>query len=55
MSVQATAPAADRWSSALYFGSVRHRRRAPVEHSFRYPLFLAYLDLDEAERLFARR
>ncbi len=26
---------------------MRHRRFAPVEHSFRYPLFLMYLDLDE--------
>jgi uncharacterized protein len=26
---------------------VRHRRFEPVEHSFRYPLFLMYLDLDE--------
>jgi uncharacterized protein len=26
---------------------VRHRRFEPIEHSFRYPLFLMYLDLDE--------
>ncbi len=34
-------------SSALYEGHVRHRRLEPVEHSFRYPIFMAYLDLDE--------
>lgn len=34
-------------ASALYEGSVRHRRLEPVEHSFRYPIFMAYLDLDE--------
>lgn len=33
--------------SALYEGWVVHRRLDPVEHSFRYPLFMAYLDLDE--------
>ena len=34
-------------ASAVYEGSVRHRRFEPVEHSFRYRLFLMYLDLDE--------
>jgi uncharacterized protein len=34
-------------ASAVYEGTVRHRRFEPVEHSFRYPLFLMYLDLDE--------
>jgi uncharacterized protein len=33
--------------SAVYEGWVRHRRFEPIEHSFRYPLFLMYLDLDE--------
>ena len=33
--------------SAVYEGWVRHRRFEPVEHSFRYRLFLMYLDLDE--------
>jgi DUF1365 family protein len=33
--------------SAVYEGWVRHRRMAPVEHSFRYRFFLAYLDLAE--------
>jgi uncharacterized protein len=34
-------------ASALYEGFVWHRRLEPVEHSFRYPLFMAYLDLGE--------
>ena len=33
--------------NALYEGWVRHRRLQPVEHSFRYRVFMAYLDLDE--------
>jgi len=42
-------------ASAIYRGHVRHRRLAPVEHSFRYPLFMMYLDLDELDALFERR
>jgi uncharacterized protein len=34
-------------ASAVYEGWVRHRRFAPIEHSFRYRLFLMYLDLDQ--------
>jgi len=34
-------------ASAVYEGWVRHRRFEPVEHEFRYPLFLMYLDLGE--------
>ena len=33
--------------SALYEGWVRHRRHEPIEHEFRYRLFLPYLDLAE--------
>lgn len=33
--------------SAAYEGWIRHRRFEPVEHEFRYPLFLMYLDLAE--------
>jgi DUF1365 family protein len=33
--------------SAVYEGWVRHRRFEPIEHEFRYPLFLMYLDLAE--------
>ncbi len=39
-------------ASAIYEGTVTHRRLAPVEHAFIYPLFLLYLDLDELERVF---
>ena len=35
-------------NSCLYEGQVEHRRFAPNEHRFRFPLFLTYLDLDEA-------
>lgn len=31
---------------ALYAGTVRHRRRAPKAHEFRYGLFMALLDID---------
>ncbi|MFM8330921.1 MAG: DUF1365 domain-containing protein [Candidatus Methylumidiphilus sp.] len=41
--------------SALYVGTVRHRRFAPKPHAFRYRLFLVYLDLDELEQVFAGR
>ncbi|HXR61022.1 MAG TPA: DUF1365 family protein, partial [Solirubrobacterales bacterium] len=34
-------------ASAVYEGWVRHRRFEPVEHDFRYRLFLMYLDLGE--------
>lgn len=33
--------------SAIYEGWIRHRRHDPIEHEFRYPLFMAYLDLGE--------
>lgn len=39
-------------NSALYVGSVRHRRFAPVRHVFRYRLFYAYLDLSELPQVF---
>ena len=42
-------------ASAIYRGSVRHRRFAPVEHAFRYPLFMMYLDLAELDHLFEGR
>lgn len=42
-------------NSCLYVGTVRHRRHTPVEHSFRYPLFMLQLDLDELPDLFSGR
>mgnify|MGYP001817068889 CR=1 FL=1 len=41
--------------SAIYRGHVRHRRREPREHEFRYPLFLMYLDLSELSEVFRGR
>ena len=41
--------------SCLYTGSVRHRRFDAVGHAFTVRLYLAYLDLNELERAFARR
>ena len=34
-------------ASAVYEGTIRHRRFEPVEHEFRYRFFLMYLDLGE--------
>lgn len=42
-------------SSCLYEGWVRHRRFTPVEHRFRFGLFMVYLDLEELERVFEGR
>jgi DUF1365 family protein len=41
-------------ASALYEGWVRHRRYQPVEHEFRYRLFMSYFDLDELPELLDR-
>jgi DUF1365 family protein len=41
--------------SSLYVGWVRHRRYAPRPHEFRYPLFMAYLDLAELDTVFEGR
>jgi DUF1365 family protein len=41
--------------SALYTGWVSHRRRAPREHAFRYPLFMVLLDLAELPTVFRGR
>jgi hypothetical protein len=39
-------------ASCIYEGTIRHRRFAPVENSFRYRLFMLYLDFAERERVF---
>lgn len=41
--------------SSLYVGWVQHRRYAPRAHEFRYPLFMAYLDLAELGLVFKGR
>ena len=38
--------------SALYQGWVRHRRHAPTQHDFRFPLFMVLMDLDELPGVF---
>lgn len=41
--------------SCLYIGRLQHRRFEPNAHAFCYPVVYAYLDLDELDRVFARR
>ena len=41
--------------SALYEGSLRHRRLSPVAHEFAYPVTLAWLDLSELDDAFRGR
>lgn len=38
--------------SCIYEGKVEHRRLAPVQHAFRYRMFMMYLDLGELDDLF---
>ncbi len=38
-------------TSCLFHGSLSHARRRPVEHRFRYPATMFYLDLDELPAL----
>ena len=42
-------------ASAVYEGSVRHRRLAPHPHVFDYKMAQLYLDLDEVDRVFRKR
>lgn len=37
--------------SAIYRGTLRHRRLAPKPHAFTYPVFMAFLDVDRIEEL----
>ncbi len=37
--------------SAVYRGTIRHRRFEPIKHALNYPLFMMYLDLDELPKL----
>jgi DUF1365 family protein len=45
----------DTLRSAVYEGTVWHRRRSPRPHAFRYRMAQLYLDLDELDRVFAGR
>lgn len=40
--------------SAIYTGTVRHRRLGQVLHHFRYRVFMMYLDLDELPTVLSR-
>lgn len=42
-------------NSALYAGTIRHRRFSPRRHEFRHSIGLAYLDLDEVGSLLGGR
>ena len=42
-------------ASAVYEGTVRHRRLAPHPHAFSYRMAQLYLDLDEIDHVFDRR
>lgn len=44
-----------RFASAVYEGSVRHRRYAPRAHAFRYRMAQLWLDLGELDALFRGR
>lgn len=48
-------PLTQHSDSALYLGSVRHRRQRPAVHAFRYPLFMVYLNLAELDSIFKPR
>lgn len=39
--------------SSIFSGQVSHSRKRPLEHSFRYSVFMMYLDLAELDTVFA--
>jgi Uncharacterized conserved protein len=45
----------DALRSAVYEGTVWHRRTTPHPHAFSYRMAQLYLDLDELDRVFAKR
>jgi uncharacterized protein len=48
-------PGRSGMQSALYFGTVRHRRYAPTPHAFTHRLYMAWLDLSELDSVFRDR
>lgn len=40
-------------TSAMYCGTLSHRRFTPIEHEFSYPVSLLYLDIDEVGEIFS--
>lgn len=41
--------------SSIFSGQVSHSRKTPLAHSFRYRVFMMYLDLAELDKVFAGR
>jgi len=41
-------------NSAIYTGTVRHRRYTPKNHEFTYRVFMVYLDLQELDQVFSQ-
>lgn len=42
-----------QFASALYTGTLRHRRFSPKQHAFEYTVFMMYLDTREIEQVFS--
>jgi uncharacterized protein len=42
-----------QFASAIYTGTVRHRRFSPKQHAFEYDVFMMYLDTGEIEQVFS--
>src|SRR3954471_6136794 len=40
--------------SAIYQGTLRHRRFRPARHEFSYSIFMAFLDIDQIPELMNR-
>jgi DUF1365 family protein len=55
VSAAAISSGAQSLRSAIYEGSVLHRRHAPRAHAFRYRMAMVFVDLAELERIFAAR
>lgn len=47
-------PVSDVIHSAIYDGTVRHRRYEPKVHDFSYNVFMVYLDLAELDQVFSQ-
>jgi len=41
------------YASAIYQGTVRHRRFSPKQHEFSYHVFMMYLDTEELDEIFS--
>lgn len=54
MGVFASTPNSRVIHSAIYDGTVRHRRYKPKSHDFSYNVFMVYLDLNELDEVFSQ-